>query len=254
MWPHTLPRDRYAELVLSDCQLLAEASLGAGLDAPVPTCPGWQLRELLRHLGHVHRWATRYVAEGLEEELPEDLEAAMISTGPDGPQLLEWLLDGGRELATDLQDAPGELRCWTFLGAPSPLLFWARRQANETCIHRVDGELAAGIAPTLSADLAADGIDELLLGFAGRDHRRLSSSRSLSIQLQASDTGEGWFAKSGPQGFSAEAAAGAAAGIVRGPVADLYLMLWNRLPREALEVEGSAEFLDWWRSAVQVTW
>lgn len=39
--------------------------------------------------------------------------------------------------------AAGYVDCWTFLDAPSPLAFWARRQAHETAIHRADAQLAA---------------------------------------------------------------------------------------------------------------
>ena len=41
--------------------------------------------------------------------------------------------------------------------------FWMRRMALETAIHRVDADLAAGLAgPPIAPDLAADGIDEVL--------------------------------------------------------------------------------------------
>jgi hypothetical protein len=44
--------------------------------------------------------------------------------------------------------------------------FWIRRMAQETVIHRIDAELGTGqpVAP-VPADLAADGIDELLKVF-----------------------------------------------------------------------------------------
>ena len=29
----------------------------AGLEAPVPTCPGWTVNDLVLHMGEVHRWA-----------------------------------------------------------------------------------------------------------------------------------------------------------------------------------------------------
>ena len=44
-------------------QLLRKAANGGDLDIGVPTCPGWNLRDLLLHIGQVHRWATTYVAE-----------------------------------------------------------------------------------------------------------------------------------------------------------------------------------------------
>ena len=43
---------------------LADAADRAGLDAAVPTCPDWDVRALLAHVGMVHRWATDHVREG----------------------------------------------------------------------------------------------------------------------------------------------------------------------------------------------
>ncbi|MGN5377843.1 maleylpyruvate isomerase N-terminal domain-containing protein [Streptomyces lasalocidi] len=45
-------------------RLLAAAADAAGTDAKVPTCPEWQVRDLLRHTGAVHRWAAGYITEG----------------------------------------------------------------------------------------------------------------------------------------------------------------------------------------------
>src|SRR6204780_1534249 len=58
--------------------------------------------------------------------------------------------------------------CCGFLDAPSPLAFWARRQAHEPAIHRADAESAAGDVTPFPAVFAADGIDELLVCFASR--------------------------------------------------------------------------------------
>ena len=35
-------------------QLFANAAEQAGLDAEVPSCPGWDVRDLVRHLGMIH--------------------------------------------------------------------------------------------------------------------------------------------------------------------------------------------------------
>ncbi|MGA9775544.1 MAG: maleylpyruvate isomerase N-terminal domain-containing protein, partial [Candidatus Dormiibacterota bacterium] len=82
-----LSLERYAQQLERDAAALARAELVLGPEAPVPTCPGWRMRELLRHLGHVHRWALRYVAEGLTEMLPEVPEAEMVGQGPPDAEL-----------------------------------------------------------------------------------------------------------------------------------------------------------------------
>src|ERR1051326_790516 len=46
-------------------ELLAAAAERAGMGAAVPSCPDWTVRDLLKHTGYVHRWATDIVSRGL---------------------------------------------------------------------------------------------------------------------------------------------------------------------------------------------
>jgi uncharacterized protein (TIGR03083 family) len=51
--------------------------------------------------------------------------------------------------------------------------FWRRRMAQETVIHRIDAELAAGVpSEPIPADLALDGIDEMLKIFLAWSSRK----------------------------------------------------------------------------------
>ncbi|MGA9775608.1 MAG: maleylpyruvate isomerase family mycothiol-dependent enzyme, partial [Candidatus Dormiibacterota bacterium] len=208
----------------------------------------------LRHLGHVHRWALRYVAEGLTEMLPEVPEAEMVGQGPPDAELAAWLELGARELAAALRRAPADLECWSFLPAPSPLLFWARRQAHETAIHRVDGELAGGALSAIPGRFAADGLNELFFGFVHRRRHRLRCPWPASVLFQATDSGDSWRLGAGSQGLTVESGPGEAATVVRGDAAQLYLLGWNRLGAEAVSVAGPGEFLGWWREAVHINW
>lgn len=246
--------ERYAQRVEQDSLRLAQVARATGLEAAVPSCPPWRMGELLRHLGHVQRWASRYVLEGVREMLPEEPEVEMVRHGPPDPELAGWLERGARRLAEALRRAPADLQCWTFLPAPSPLLFWARRQAHEAVIHRVDGELVQGAAAPLPADFAADGCEELLRGFAWRHRRLLKSPEPISARIEATDSGDSWSVRAGPDGLALDEGTGAVDGIIRGTASDLYLLTWNRLGPEAVEVRGAARFLEWWRGAVQVTW
>lgn len=90
----------------------------AGVDAEVPTCPGWQVRDLLRHTGMVHRWAASFVTEGHTSPHP-------VGGLPDldGSALAAWFRDGHRHLVDTLSTAAPDVRCWHFLPAPSPLAF-----------------------------------------------------------------------------------------------------------------------------------
>src|ERR1700758_1558180 len=58
-----------------DGALLADAAASAGLTEEVPACPGWRVRDLVRHQAFVHAWAARHVTErpaGIIEDATED--------------------------------------------------------------------------------------------------------------------------------------------------------------------------------------
>jgi uncharacterized protein (TIGR03083 family) len=248
--------DEYIAELDADGTLLAAAAERAGLDASVPGCPLWKIRELLRHTGYVHRWATGYVTHGYEQEVDRYTEDELLAAGPGDAELLGWFRDGHAGLVQALRSAGPALRCWTFLDAPSPLAFWARRQAHETAIHRVDAESAAAEATPFPAAFAADGIDELLVCFASRRGVRGTARRLL---VRAADTGDAWLVEVGDgTGTMARRSAGDADGadcVVAGPASELYLLLWNRLPDgESVTVTGDPELLRSWQAKVKVRW
>lgn len=244
-------------------RMLVDAARRADLAAPVPTCPGWRLADLLAHIGFVHRWATRYVATSVTEMVDEPDEATILTLAPPEGERGDWVAAGHAALVRALRAAPADLICWTFLDAPSPLAMWARRQAHETAIHRVDAELAAGSAPTpVEPDLAADGVDELLFAFFGRPARRRHDvpGGAVTFALEAVDPpGEEpqrWTVGVSATGVTARRgpAPGDVAVRVRGAASDLHLLAWHRRPLEGLEVEGPAELFEQLWGAHGVTW
>ncbi|MDQ2811129.1 MAG: maleylpyruvate isomerase N-terminal domain-containing protein, partial [Actinomycetota bacterium] len=159
---------QYLDALRDQGALMATAAERAGLAAAVPTCPPWLVNDLLRHTGYVHRWAARHITERPPAVLDGPPEAEILARGAADPDLIAWFLAGHAALAAVLTAADPGLQCGTFLPAPSSLAFWARRQAHETAIHRADAESASGMRPVFPADFAADGIDELIMGFGRR--------------------------------------------------------------------------------------
>lgn len=256
---------QHIEALRRQGELLADAAGRAGLAAKVPSCPGWQVRDLLRHQGYVHRWATRYVAEELPESVPRLTEAEILAADPPDAELVAWFRDGHAALVETLRSADPSVSCYTFLPAPSPRAFWARRQAHETTIHRVDAELADGEVTPIDAELAADGIDELIMGFFGRDVKGVSGKQRpggrLSVAVQATDTAGEWLVELTDDGQRAahvqRGNAGApAACTLTGPASGLYRLLWNRADPESAGVQltGDPAVLAAWREGMHVTW
>ncbi|MGN9758738.1 maleylpyruvate isomerase family mycothiol-dependent enzyme [Streptomyces sp. SD31] len=228
--------------------LLAAAAEEAGVDAKVPTCPEWQVRDLVRHTGTVHRWAASFVADGHTSRRPLDDPPDL-----DGADLLAWFREGHRHLVDTLSSASPDVRCFHFLPAPSPLAFWARRQAHETAVHRFDAEAARGGTPSeLDAGFAADGVDELLRGFHARPKSRVRSAEPRLLRVRATDTDDAvWTVRlSQEPPLTERGDAGRADCEIAGPAALLYLSLWNRLPLPSVTGDASVAALWHENSAV----
>ncbi|MGV9989225.1 maleylpyruvate isomerase family mycothiol-dependent enzyme [Streptomyces sp. NPDC003374] len=226
--------------------LLATAAEEAGTGAEVLSCPGWRVRDLLRHTGVVHRWAAGFVADGHTSPRPIG-----DPPGLDGPELLSWYRDGHRRLVELLAMAPAGLECWTFHRAPSPdpspVAFWARRQAHETTVHRFDAESARGGTPApVATPFAVDGIDELLRGFHARSRSRVRTPAPRVLRVRATDADAVWTVRlsDGPPVTVRDAAQDADAEFA-GPAERLYLALWNRAPLP--EVTGDRALAELWR-------
>lgn len=235
-------------------ELLAAAAARVELDTPVPTCPEWRVRDLVRHVGGVHRWAATYVAESRTERMDQDDVERMMASWPGDDRLIDWFREGHLELVRVLEEASPDVACWSFLLAPSPLAFWARRQAHETAIHRADAESPGAILRPFSPAFASDGIDELLFGFVSRPRGRLIADPARTIHVRSTDADADWFVHIGPERVEVSRHGDEGDCAVRGSASDLYLLLWNRLTADGLQVEGDRSLLDLWRESVQIRW
>jgi uncharacterized protein (TIGR03083 family) len=236
-------------------ELLAAAAARNDLDTPIPTCPEWRMRDLVQHMGDVHRWAAAHVAEGRTQPIQKAELAEVAGPLPDDAELLDWFREGHGRLLHTLETAGPDAPAWTFLPAPSPVAFWARRQAHETGIHRADAESPGGpdgITP-FSPDFAVDGIEEFLFGFLGRQGEELRSDPPRTLHVHATDIAGEWLIRLDTS-VEVRREHGEADCAVRGPASDLHLLIWNRRTPDGLEVDGDDSLLGLWRETVQVHW
>jgi uncharacterized protein (TIGR03083 family) len=220
-------------------------SAGTDLDAGVTSCPGWDVADLVTHVGRTWGWAAAIVRTGSRDDLPSPAE------GIGGAELLEWAGEQARQLADALEGADPESDCWTF-GLPRSRLFWFRRQALETAVHAWDAQHATGTADPIEPDLATDGIDEFLAVMLPRQMSRAPEAwTGQSLHLHRTDGDGEWMIRLGPgESLTAERAHSKADVAVRGPVSSLYLWCLNRLPAGDLEVLGDAAVADQWTQTV----
>ena len=226
---------------------LADAADAAGPDVAVPSCPQWTVRDLVVHCGGVHRWAASIVRDRLDHDPTpdeDDLEK------PGDQDLIDWFREGHAALVQTLREASVDVECFTFLPAPSPLAFWARRQAHETAIHRADAELASGPIAAYDKAFALDGMDEMLAEFASRrrSFRHVDRPRTLAVRPRDADA---WLVTLAPDGIRTEHSDSDAECAVSASASDLYLWLWNR--PAVVDVTGDRTVADLWRS-VRIRW
>ena len=249
----------YIAALRREGELLAAAAERAGMAAAVPSCPGWAVRDLLKHTGYVHRWATGFVAHRLARPSGGASEEEVLGQGPGDAGLPGWFREGHAALVRALSEAPPDLDSWAFLAAPSPLAFWARRQAHETAIHRVDAEQAAGRASGSAFEpaFAADGVDELIMGFLARNISRggwPGLDGSLAIHAADGAASADWLVAGGASEPGVSRGTGPAGCDVTGQARDLYLTLWNRRPADGLQVTGDPAILAAFARALRITW
>ncbi|MEU9125052.1 maleylpyruvate isomerase N-terminal domain-containing protein [Streptomyces sp. NPDC048506] len=252
--------DRHCAEIVAQAALLTSRLADADLAAPVPTCPGWNLAHLLRHLGGAHRWVETIVRTRASEPVSdEQVNNVSSATDEDPAALGAWLTKGAEQLADTLREAGPETAVWTVAPGGTPV-FWARRMVHETVVHRADVTFAVDASSSarqgpaggaefgVAADVAADALDEWLsfgplpeVFEAGPELRTLmSGGRTLSFRATDLVQQPEAARANGPQnaaewlvGFDGDALTwrrghAEADVTVRGPLADLVLFVYGR--------------------------
>ena len=245
----------YLDVLEAEGALLALTAQTSGLAGEVPFCPGWRMRELVTHVGWVYRWVATVVGDRRTEPPTQAERSALSDPDPaDDQGVLDRLRFAHATIVTMLRDAPPDLACWTPWPAPPSRDFWIRRQVHESLVHRVDAQNAArgtvAGGDQLPAALAADGVDEMICGFAVR-YQQLRADRPGTLALRATDTGGSWWARLTPDGPPAfgrgPAPGGAPEAEVHAAAGELLLLLWNRRAADGLDVRGDRDLLAAWR-------
>jgi uncharacterized protein (TIGR03083 family) len=138
---------------------LRDAATAVELTAPVPSCPGWTVSDLVVHVAEVYLHKVTVMRTG---EWPRDWPPAGLAAEP--PLALLGRAYG--QLRTEFNARASSSPAPTWYDPDQTVAFWIRRMAQETVIHRIDAELAAGLPITPVPDaLAVDGVDEVLKRF-----------------------------------------------------------------------------------------
>lgn len=218
-----------------DGATFGEACEAAGLDAPVASCPGWSVADLLWHLAEVHYFWRLIVAERRDT-----WEGYVEPTRPADDELLSFYRSGLAETLSVLRAVDPAQANWTW-SDDHTAGFVIRRMAHETAVHCCDAQLAAGLPAAVEAHLASDGIDEFLHHFVGGPAG--APPVGGSVHLHCTDVEGEWTLrpKDGddePFTVTREHAKGDCA--LRGSANDLLMALWRRAPLSTVDVVGDA--------------
>jgi uncharacterized protein (TIGR03083 family) len=253
-----LSHSRYCDEIVTQAELLRSAIEGADLTVDVPSCPGWNAGQLVRHLGGAHRWCEYVVRSRTTEPIPEEGYAVreLDAFAAEDPAVVgPWLVEGATRLAETLRDAGPDTKMWTPV-TDGTSAFYARRMTHETAMHRADGTLAVGATYTLDTDVAVDGIDEwmelgsLPMHFDVHPWMRELLGPGRTLHFHATDTEAEWVMDLTGEAITWRHAHEKSAVAVRGPVTELLLLIYKRRPPAGLEVLGDEELLDYWLERV----
>ena len=224
-------------------QRVSDAVAFSDLRARVTSCPGWSAYDLVVHLGNVHAWAATILETGRRAPQPNDEPA---STRP--RVVARWYAAKAEDLYQVLRWVHPAAACWTPTSDLGDAGFWRRRQLHETTMHGLDLDLASGRSTPLEAEVAADGVGEVLEAMLVRMHRRgHPASLSAPLQLVADDTGDSWVlspATAGPPTVDHRLPGHAAGGVadrLQGTAETVYRALWHRPVADGeLQIRGDA--------------
>jgi len=249
------PQD-YLRLLRVDGELLADAARGH-LDDAVPTCPGWTVRDVVRHTAEVYEHKLRCIADGRSP-------GPWPPHWPDGDPIA-WYLDGLDRIVAVLSSSGPDAQAYTWWPPEQTIGFWQRRMAQETAVHRVDVQAANGPVTPVDAALATDGVDEVLMIMCTGDWTEEEwddqAAEELSGRIDvrtgghiwAVDAGTAWLEVLCDPGTGDERSSdddqdasnrpagdvrAAAQATVSGEPSDVLLWLWGRAPIDAVAAEA----------------
>jgi len=216
---------RYLELLDADVAALLAAA--GDLAAEVPGCPGWSVRDLLCHVIGVYRHKIVAIDTDAQPAQRDFADWGSLADTDDPREVLaaEYAALRGRLTARDPLTPT-----WAWWPPEQTLAFWIRRMAQETAVHRWDAQSAAdglaGAAP-IDAELAADGVDELL-GWLGWDWSEVPQAEAAGQAVLVATADHSWTLTLEPTAVAVTGGGTDGAAFVAGEPCGLLLYVWGR--------------------------
>lgn len=215
------------------------------LDAPVTTCPGMSVRDLVAHTAAFSSWVAVLIRDGI----------------PVAPSAGDPSSDVVADHSAAIEDLLGAMRSadpdddgWSW-GRDQHKRFWYRRAAQELSVHHWDLLHAHGRQHTIPPAIAADGVDEFLFEFGPPNPFFQGAAQHFGgdgerFRYAATDLEHAWTVTARPESFDPHD--GEVDVEARGTASDLVLFMWGRVPPTALEVDGDISLLQRWSERISI--
>lgn len=224
----------FPQVVDAEASRISQIARTGPLDARVPHIPRWTVSDVVAHLGGVHRWAAGVVESG-------SMETGHRRGRDTGDALIDWFDEGADYLVDVLSTTPVDQKCANFSrGSPKVVGFWLRRQAHETTMHRWDAESATDSLSPIDPVLAADGIDELFRVFTRTRGKQVLAG---PVRFAPSDSDLTWTVGPVDPAGRVDLVDADPVAVATGTSENLLLVLWKRLPLDAVSVSGDRQIV-----------
>ncbi|WBB82086.1 maleylpyruvate isomerase family mycothiol-dependent enzyme [Micromonospora sp. WMMD882] len=264
--------DDHCAQILHQITLLRAMLDGVDPNLPIPTCPGWTLNHLLRHLLGAQQWVDTVIrTRATGPVVPTALREVTGYRDEDPAALAAELVERATRTVEALREAGPDAPVWSPAPTMQRAAFWARRGAHEMLVHRADAATALGQPFSAAPENAADALDEWMARMARPlppdqpappspappspatpDDRPAPLAPGRSVCLRATDTAPEvraeWLVDLTTAPFTWTHAQAPATVTVRAPMTDLLLIAYGRRPPhgDAVEVRGDARLLTDW--------
>ena len=240
-------KELWLDALRADAAAFRAVAGEADLTAVVPTCPDWTVLNLVHHLGGVYRWVRGHASRGVTSA-PDP--GSRRHDYPGAEETLDWFDEEAKGLIELLDALDPNMPAWNWAPQAKIALFWHRRMAHETAVHRWDMQMSQGMAEPLNDHLAADGVTEVLDSWLPAGRRKGPTARYGVVHLTAPEEGQEWFIRLRGEGIALldtdtllDADGPDTRVHASGQASDLMLALWGRIGFDSLEVSGDESLL-----------
>lgn len=232
VYPYALGLEQYRTYLDKDfgrtLAITGSAQAGGSLSAPVPSCPGWDIEQLVRHTALLYLQKAEVIRTGVKPTgrwIPEDVLAL------DPAAQLEL---GYSRLVSEFDSHQPSDPAESWMPEDQTVGFWIRRLTHETSIHRYDIETAVDDVQPIEPELAVDGIDEVLTVMVQRGRSIQGSEpnpEGTTGSVVVESGGKSWFVGLLPHDIEVATEAGDEPdAVISGQPSEVLLWLWGRGP------------------------